>query len=54
MGVFVKSIDGLEGGTDDKWWQYWVNDKLGEVAADKKMVEPGDKIEWKFEIPPQF
>jgi len=54
MGIFVESIDGLKGGTNDKWWQYWVNDKLGEVAADKKIVESGDKIEWKFELPPQF
>jgi len=54
MGVFVNSIDGFEGGTDNKWWQYWVNGKLGEVAADKKGVKEGDIIEWKFEVPLEF
>lgn len=50
MGVFVESIDGVKNGRDDKYWQYWVNDELGEVAADKKKVQKDDKIEWKFEI----
>lgn len=51
MGVFVESINGLKGGKDNKWWLYWVNDKLGEVAADKKEVKEGDKVEWKFVVP---
>lgn len=54
MGVFVNSIDGFEGGTDNKWWQYWVNGKLSEVAADKKSVEGEDIIEWRFEVPLEF
>jgi hypothetical protein len=54
MGIFVESIDGLKGGTDNKWWQYWINEKLGEVAADKKEVKTGDVIEWRFEVPPEF
>lgn len=51
MGIFVKSIDRAEGGTDNKWWQYWINGNLGEVAADKKEIKAGDIIEWKFEVP---
>ncbi len=54
MGVFVESINGLRGGTDNKWWQYWVNGKLSEVAADKKQVKAKDIIEWKLEVPPEF
>ena len=54
MGVFVESINGLKGGMNDKWWQYWVNGKLGEKAADKKQVKAKDIIEWKFEVPPRF
>jgi hypothetical protein len=50
MGILVDSIDGLSGGTNDKWWQYWVNNNLSEVAADKKKVNNGDIIEWKFEV----
>jgi len=52
MGVFVKSIDGVENGTDNKYWQYWVNGELATVAADKKEVKVGDRIEWKFEPSP--
>jgi len=52
MGVLVKSIDGVENGTDNKYWQYWVNGELPMVAADKKEVKSGDKIEWKFESTP--
>jgi len=52
MGVLIKSIDGVENGTDNKYWQYWVNGELPMVAADKKEVETGDKIEWKFESTP--
>ncbi len=54
MGVFVKSIAGITNGEDNKYWQYWVNDKLGEVAADKKFAKAGDKIEWKFDRVPNF
>ncbi len=48
MGVLVDSINGYKNGIDDKYWQYWVNGDLPMVAADKKEVEGGDKIEWKF------
>jgi hypothetical protein len=48
MGVLVKSIDGVENGTDNKYWQYWVNGELPMVAADKKEVKGDDKVEWKF------
>ncbi|KPJ57529.1 hypothetical protein AMJ49_00155 [Parcubacteria bacterium DG_74_2] len=48
MGVFVESIDGVRNGTDNKYWQYWVNGELPMVAADKKDVKKGDKVEWKF------
>jgi len=48
MGVFVESINGVKNGTDNKYWQYWVNDELPMVAADKKEVRKGDKVEWKF------
>ncbi len=52
MGILVKSIDGVENGTNNKYWQYWINGELPMVAADKKEVETGDKIEWKFESSP--
>ena len=48
MGVLVESIDGLRNGTDNKYWQYWVNEELPMVAADKEKIKGGDKVEWKF------
>ncbi|MDP1538886.1 MAG: DUF4430 domain-containing protein, partial [bacterium] len=36
MGVFVESIDGVKNGTENKYWQYWINGELPMVAADKK------------------
>ena len=49
MGILVESIDGVKNGTDGKYWLYYVNEKPGEIAADRKTVAPGDKIEWRFE-----
>ena len=52
MGVLVESIDGVHNGTDNKYWQYWVNGELPMVAADKKEIKEGDKVEWKFASSP--
>jgi len=47
-GVLVESIDGIRNGTDNKYWQYWLNEELPMIAADKKEIKGGDKVEWKF------
>ena len=52
FGVFIESIAGIKNGTNGKYWQYYINDKLGEVAADKKQLKAGDKVEWRFEKVP--
>lgn len=52
FGVFIESIGGVKNGDDGKYWQYYVNDKLGEVAADKQELKAGDKVEWRFEKVP--
>lgn len=49
IGVMIESIDGYKNGKDNKYWMYYINDKLGEKAADKQAVKDGDKIEWRFE-----
>ncbi len=54
MGVLVESVGGVVNGQDDKYWQYWVNDALGDVASEKKILKAGDKVEWKFDISPIF
>lgn len=59
-GMFVEEINGVGNGadvewlddTDQRWWQYYVNDTLGDVGASFKTVSDGDVIEWRFEIPP--
>lgn len=59
MGIFINEIAGVQHGTDipgiddedQRWWQYYVNDELGPVAADRQKVNDGDIIEWRFEIP---
>lgn len=44
---FIESIAGKGG--NGKYWVYYVNGKMGEVGADKKVVKEGDIIEWKLE-----
>jgi len=48
MGVLVENIDGARNGTDNKYWQYWLNGELPTIAADKKEIKEGDRVEWKF------
>ncbi|MDF1497784.1 MAG: DUF4430 domain-containing protein [Patescibacteria group bacterium] len=48
-GVFIESIDGINNGDEGKYWQYYINNKLGDVAADKKTMQEGDIVEWRFE-----
>ncbi len=51
--VFVTSIGGVSNNPDaGLWWQYWVNDELGPVAANKYIPQLGDEIAWR-RVPPQ-
>ncbi len=52
FGVFIESIGGIKNGDDGKYWQYYVNDVLGDAAADKKNLNSGDVVEWRFEEVP--
>ena len=54
FGILVESINGFKNGKDNKYWQYWVNGKIGDVSADRKIIKPTDKVEWKFEVPPEL
>lgn len=47
-GVFVKEIDYRKNGTNNKYWQYWVNAEQIQVAADKYILQSNDVVEWKF------
>ena len=50
--VFVTSIaDVSNNESAGLWWQYWVNDELGPVAANKYQVQDGDVVSWRRTLP---
>lgn len=49
MGTLVESIGAVTNGTDNKYWAYYVNGALGQVAADQYQLKAGDVIEFRFE-----
>ncbi len=49
IGVFIENIGGVKNGENGKYWVYYVNGKLAEVASDKYQLKAGDKVEFKFE-----
>ena len=50
--TLVNSINNGVGGTNGKYWQYYVNGELPNVGADKCMITNGDSLRWSFEVPP--
>ncbi len=52
FGVFIESIAGVKNGDEGKYWQYYINGVLGDVAADKKILKESDVVVWRFEEAP--
>ena len=52
IGILVEAIRDKENGQDGKYWLYYVNGEMPMVAADKLIIKPGDKVEFKFEKSP--
>ena len=52
FGTLVETIGDKENGEDGKYWLYYVNDEMPMVACDQKEINPGDKVEFKFEKSP--
>ena len=50
--TLVNSINNAIGGTDGKYWQYYVNGELPSIGADKYLLTNGDRVKWSFEVPP--
>ncbi len=48
FGVFIKSIDGLEG-NNENYWAVYVNGVYAEIAIDKTVLNSGDKLELIYE-----
>lgn len=52
IGIMIEKIGDTENGEDGKYWFYYVNENMPMVSADKKEINPGDKVEFKFERSP--
>lgn len=52
IGIFVEAIGDKENGQDGKYWLYYVNGEMPQLAVDKKELKTGDKVEFKFEGSP--
>lgn len=52
IGIFIEAVGNKENGQDGKYWMYYVNGEMPMVAADKKEIKAGDKVEFKFEKSP--
>ncbi|OGF99712.1 hypothetical protein A2Y99_01940 [Candidatus Gottesmanbacteria bacterium RBG_13_37_7] len=47
FGLMVEKIGDRKNSTS-AFWSYSVNGKMGNIAADKYLVYPGDKVVWKY------
>lgn len=49
FGVYVDAVNGLRGGTNNKYWMYYVNGELANIGAADYITVGGEIIEWRFE-----
>lgn len=49
FGEYVDSINDTAGGTNGKYWTFYVNGAQAQVGAGAYVTKNGDSIEWKFE-----
>lgn len=47
LGIFIQSINEVAG-TEERYWQYWVNNVYAQVGASSYVVQPGDIIIFKL------
>ncbi|HKX24500.1 MAG TPA: DUF4430 domain-containing protein [Candidatus Saccharimonadales bacterium] len=48
-GVYVDAINGIKGGTDGKYWTFYVNGAMSNTGADAYQTKDGEVVEWKFQ-----
>lgn len=48
-GEYVDSIEGYAGGTDGKYWSFYVDGAMSDVGANSYIQKGGEHIEWKFQ-----
>jgi hypothetical protein len=51
-GIFINAIGDKKNGEGGLYWLYYVNGEMPMVSADKNLLKPGDKVEFKFEKSP--
>lgn len=49
FGILVEVIGDEKNGENGKYWLYYINDEMPMVSSDQNKINPGDKIEFKFE-----
>ena len=49
FGTLVETIGDQKNGDEGKYWLYYINNEMPMVAVDKQELNPGDKVEFKFE-----
>lgn len=49
LGEYVDSINGIKGGTDGKYWLFYVNGEASTMGATEYQTLDTDVIEWRFE-----
>lgn len=48
IGAMVESINGVKGGTGNKYWLYFVDGKSATVSADTYHCQDREPVEWRF------
>ena len=48
-GEYVAAIEGSIGGTNGKYWSFYVNGTMSDVGAGTYIQKGGEQIEWKFQ-----
>lgn len=49
FGPYVDGINGKAGGTDGKYWTFYIDGQMAQVGAGEYVASGGELIEWKFE-----
>ncbi len=50
IGIFINAIGEIENNREEGMnWMYYINEEKAGIGAGQYIVEPGDKIEWKYE-----
>lgn len=48
FGKMINSVNGVAGGSDGKYWIYFIDGKSATVSADNYKCQDKEKVEWKL------